>query len=254
MLLTRRMNIGLYQSAASLSALERWQSAVSQNIGAGQVPGYRGRTVSFSSQDNGQFTMEGAQTSSGSSQPASFPSATNGISFKSGEMQPTGRPLDMAIQGTGFFKVQMPDGTQAYTRNGGFSQRADGTLVNSANYPVLNEQGNPIVLTQAAGPVTVTQDGALSQGDTQVGRLSVTSFSNTNGLVPITGGLLLAAPTAGAAPPDHPGVLQGYIESSNVSPLFEMVNLVQVSRAYEANQKVISNADQRAQKTMEALG
>ncbi len=249
------MNIGLYQSAASLSALERWQDAVSQNISSGQVPGFRGRTVAFSSQDNGQFTVgSSTDVGSGSQQGASFPSATNGLSFKAGEMQPTGRPLDLGIQGTGFFQVQMPDGTRAYTRDGSFSQRADGTLVNSSNFPVLSESGNPIVLTQGTGAVTVTQDGSVSQGDAQVARLSVTSFSNTGGLLPISGGLLLANPTAGAAPAEHPGVIQGYIESSNVSPLFEMVNLVQVSRVYEANQKVISNADQRAQKTMDALG
>ncbi|HEY1763542.1 MAG TPA: flagellar hook-basal body protein [Opitutaceae bacterium] len=245
------MNIGLYQSAASLSALERWQDAVSQNIGSSQVPGYRGRTVSFSAQDNGQFTME---TASGGAQPASFPTATKGINFKPGEMQPTGRSLDFSIQGNGFFKVQMADGTQAYTRNGSFSERSDGTIVNSSNFPVLSDQGAPIVINPAQGPVTVTQDGTVSQGDTQLGRLSVTSFSNTGGLIPISGGLLLSSSSAGAAAADHPGVLQGYIESSNVSPLFEMVNLVQVSRAYEANQKVISNADQRAQKTMDALG
>lgn len=245
------MNIGLYQSAASLSALERWQDAVSQNIGSSQVPGYRGRTVSFAAQDTGQFTMD---SSSGGAQPASFPTATKGISFKPGESQPTGRTLDFAIQGNGFFKVQLPDGSQAYTRNGSFSERSDGTIVNSANYPVLSEQGAPLVINPAQGPVTVTQDGTVSQGDTQLGRIAVTSFSNTNGLIPISGGLLLSSPAAGASSADHPGVLQGYIESSNVSPLFEMVNLVQVSRAYEANQKVISNADQRAQKTMDALG
>ncbi len=249
------MNIGLYQSAASLSALERWQDAVSQNISAGQVPGYRGRTVSFSSQDNGQFKVgSDAAAGSGSPQGASFPSATNGISFKPGELQPTGRPLDLAIQGTGFFQVQMPDGTHAYTRNGTFSQRSDGTLVDASNFPVLSDSGNPIVLSQAAGPATITKDGSVSQGDAQVARISVTSFSNTGALVPISGGLLLAGPTAGAAPAENAGVTQGYIESSNVSPLFEMVNLVQVSRIYEANQKVISNADQRAQKTMDALG
>src|SRR5579863_3151522 len=141
MLKRRRMNIGLYQSAASLSALERWQDAVSQNIGASQVPGYRGRTVTFSSQDNGQFTMGNTETASGSPQPASFPTAASGISFKSGEMQPTGRSLDFAIQGNGFFKIQMPDGTTAYTRDGTFSERSDGTIVNSLNYPVLSDQG-----------------------------------------------------------------------------------------------------------------
>ncbi len=249
------MNIGVYQSAASLSALERWQDAVSQNISSSQVPGYRGRTVNISAVDNGQF-MVGAngQSSSDSSQPASFPTATNGVSFKPGETQPTGRSLDFAIQGSGFFQVQMPDATTAYTRNGSFTERSDGTLVNSSNYPVLGGNGSPIVLAQAAGPVTVTQDGAISQGENQVGKIGVTSFSNTSGLVPISGGLLVAGPSAGPSAATQPGVLQGYIESSNVSPLYEMVNLVQVSRIYEANQRVITNADQQTQKTMDALG
>jgi flagellar basal body rod protein FlgG len=176
------------------------------------------------------------------------------VSFKAGETQPTGRPLDLAIQGNGFFQVQMPDGTRAYTRNGSFSERSDGTLVNSSNYPVLSESGSPIVLAQAGGAVTITQDGVISQGDAQVARLSVTSFANTKDLTPISGGLLLAGPNAGGTTATHPGVLQGYIESSNVSPLFEMVNLVQVSRIYEANQRVITNADQQTQKTMDALG
>jgi flagellar basal-body rod protein FlgF len=249
------MNIGLYQSAASLSALERWQSAVAQNISSSQVPGYRGRTVNFSAQDNGQF-MIGAdgRSNSDSGQPASFPTVTSGVSFAAGETQPTGRPLDLAVQGNGFFAVQMPDGSQAYTRNGSFSERADGTLVNSSNFPVMSDSGAPIVLAQGAGAVTITQDGAVSQGETQVARLSVTSFSNTAALVPISSSLLAATPEAAPTAAAHPGVLQGYIESSNVSPLFEMVNLVQVSRAYEANQRVISNADQQSQKTMDALG
>jgi flagellar basal-body rod protein FlgF len=249
------MNIGLYQSAASLSALERWQSAVAQNISSSQVPGYQGRTVNFSAQDNGQF-MTGAdgRPNSDSGQPASFPSVTSGVSFAAGETQPTGRPLDVAIQGSGYFAVQMPDGSQAYTRNGTFSERADGTIVNSSNFPVMSDSGAPIVLAQGEGAVTITQDGTVSQGDTQIARLSVTSFSNNAGLVPISSGLLSATPDAAPSASAHPGVLQGYIESSNVSPLLEMVNLVQVSRAYEANQKVISNADQQSQKTIDALG
>lgn len=247
------MNIGLYQNAASLTALERLQDAVSQNISASQVPGYRERTVNFSAQDNGQFNL-GENSQGDSEMAASFPTATNGISFKAGETQPTGQPLDLAIQSAGFFQVKMPDGTTAYTRSGAFSQRNDGTLVNSSNYPVLSSTGTPIVLAQGAGPVMITQDGAVSQGDTQVGQLGITSFSNTSDLVPLSGGMMKAGPSAGATPTTHPGVLQGYIESSNVSPLFEMVSLVQVSRAYEANQHVLTNADQQTQKTIDALG
>jgi flagellar basal body rod protein FlgG len=249
------MNIGMYQNAASLTALERLEDAVSQNISASQVPGYKERIVNFSSQDSGQFNL-GSDGNGGpeSQQPASFPQASNAISFKPGQINPTGNTLDLAIQGSGFFQVQMPDGTTAYSRNGSFSLRTDGTLVNGNNYPVLGESGNPIIVAQGLGPIAVTTNGQISQGETQIGRLAVTTFADTKGLVPIEGGVLLAGPTAGASPAVNPGVVQGAIESSNVSPLFEMVNLVQVSRAYEANQRVITNADQQTQKTIDALG
>ena len=165
------MNIGVYQSAASLSALERWQDAVSQNISSSQVPGYRGRTVNISAVDNGQF-MVGAngQTSSDSSQPASFPTATNGVSFKPGETQPTGRSLDFAIQGSGFFQVQMPDATTAYTRNGSFTERSDGTLVNSSNYPVLGGSSATASPTSAGNRLPRTNNTAPTSRKGSLGR------------------------------------------------------------------------------------
>src|SRR5208282_2158951 len=115
------MDIGLYQSAASLSALERWQDAVAQNITSGQVTGYRKRTVEFSTQSAGQWQIDPSASSDDSGIPALFPKATNGISYVAGEATPTGRDLDMAIQGQGFFAVQQADGTTAYTRSGEFS-------------------------------------------------------------------------------------------------------------------------------------
>ena len=135
------MNIGLYQSASALSALERWQDVVAQNITSGQVSGYRKRTVEFSTQPAGGWQLDpSAAAGSDLSQQAMFPKATNGISFTPGESQPTGRDLDVAIQGEGFFQIQLPDGTTAYTRAGEFSTRADHTLI-SAGGVVLSESG-----------------------------------------------------------------------------------------------------------------
>ena len=121
------MNIGLYQSAASLSALERWQDAVSQNITSSQVPGYRQRQINFSTQEGGQLAVGGAKGGSDTDVTGSFPVTSSSINFSQGESQPTGRPLDISIQGPGFFQVRRPDGSRAYTRNGEFSIRADGT-------------------------------------------------------------------------------------------------------------------------------
>jgi flagellar basal body rod protein FlgG len=249
------MNIGLYQSAAAMSALERWQDVVAQNVTSGQVTGYRKRTVEFSTQSAGEWQLDdGSQTGETTSVPALFPKATNGISFAAGEPTPTGRDLDLAIQGKGFFALQQADGTTAYTRSGEFSLRADHTLVNTANQPVLSDSGSPIVLQGDGSKITVNPDGAIMQGATILARIGVQSFGNPSALVPIAGGTFIANPGADPQPVAKPGLLQGYLESSNTAPMREMVNLVLISRAYDANQRVITNGDQQTQKTIDALG
>src|SRR3954466_14801925 len=134
------MNILLYQSASALSALERWQDSVAQNITSSQTSGYRKRTVNFSAQSAGELHT-GRQTRGGhdASMPMSFPTVNHGINFVTGETQPTRRELDVAIQGDGFFELQRPDGSKVYTRSGEFSMRADRTLVNSGGCEVLSD-------------------------------------------------------------------------------------------------------------------
>lgn len=249
------MNIGLYQSAASMSALEQWQNAVAQNISSGQVTGYRERTVQFSVQQAGEYVLDkSGQPGSDANQQASFPSASNAVNFTAGKSEPTGNPLDLSIQGSGFFQVQMTNGTTAYTRNGEFKTRNDGTLVTTANMPVLSESGTNIVLQQQGANVTINPEGVISEGAQQVGRIGVVQFANSESLTPISGGIFVAPQNTTPEPVQKPGILQGYLEASNVSPLHEMVDMVQISRAYEANQKIITNADQQMQKTMDALG
>src|SRR4051794_25521390 len=141
------MNIGLYQSASALSALERWQDSVAQNITSSQTSGYRKRTVNFSTESAGELRT-GRQTRGGheSSMPMSFPKVNHGINFVIGETQPTRREMDVAIQGEGFFEIQREDGTKAYTRSGEFRLRADRTLVTSAGNEVMSDGGAPITL------------------------------------------------------------------------------------------------------------
>ena len=248
------MNIGLYQSAASMSALERWQDAVAQNTTSGQVTAYRKRTVEFSTQAAGEWQIENGEGGGETSVPALFPKATNGISFVAGETQATGRDLDVAIQGQGFFAVQQSDGTTAYTRDGEFTTRADHTLVNSSNQPVLSDAGSPIMLAPDGSKVTINPNGQIVQGTTVVGRLGVQSFDDTSVLRPIAGGMFVAPSNVSPSPVMKPQLLQGYIEGSNTAPMREMVNLVLISRAYDANQRVITNGDEQLQKTLDALG
>jgi flagellar basal-body rod protein FlgF len=249
------MNIGLYQSASSLSALEKWQDAVAQNITSSQVTGYRKRTVEFMAKSAGERQLDPkASPGSEGGQSAVFPQATVGINFITGETQPTRRELDLAIQGEGFFEVQMPDGGRAYTRNGELHMRPDRTLVTTSDAEILTEGGTPVVLLPGGGPVSINADGTIFQGDTALGRLAVAKFANPAALTPIAGGMFLPSEGAGREIVEKPVVMQGYLENSNVTPLREMVDLVVISRAYEANQKMITTIDQSMQKTLEALG
>ena len=250
------MNIGLYQSASALSALERWQDSVAQNITSSQTTGYRKRTINFSTLQAGELRAD-PRARGGQSEPSmamQFPSVNSGINFVTGEMHPTRRDLDVAIQRDGFFEMQMKDGTKAYSRAGEFRVRPDRTLVNGGDNEVLSEGGAPITLIAGGGQLTINRDGTLFQGNTALGKLSIKRFANPAELIPIKDGFFV--PAAGAEPlaVDDPELMQGYLEGSNVTPLREMVDLVLISRAYEANQKIISTVDQQMQKTLEALG
>ena len=246
------MNIGLYQSAASLSALERWQDAVAQNITSSSVSGYRQRSVEFSAQAGGEWQLN--SSSGPDSVSPLFPKATNSINFQGGDTEPTGRDLDVAIQGDGFFELQSPDGSKAYTRSGEFQVRSDRTLVTGGGAEVMSDSGNPIVMLPSGGKITINQDGQITQGQTVVGRLGVLKFADPGQLIPVGGGMFVAAQGAQPIPVDQPDLLQGYMEASNVKPMREMVDLVLINRSYEANQKVIKTADEQMQKTLDALG
>jgi flagellar basal-body rod protein FlgF len=249
------MNIGIYQSAASLSALERWQDTVTQNISSSQTPGYRKRTTEFSTVNAGQMqTNTGAGGSDDTVQSSQFPQASGAINFLPGEAQATGRDLDVSIQGNGFFQVQGPDGQMEYTRAGEFEIRPDNTLVTSSGQTVMGDSGKPITLLPGGGTMIVNRDGTISQNNTVIGKLSIQQFADNSQLEPSAGGAFV--PTGGATPTPvaKPDLIQGYLEGSNVSPMHEMVDLITISRAYESNQKMITTMDTERQKTLDALG
>jgi flagellar basal body rod protein FlgG len=250
------MNIGLYQSASTLSALERWQDSVSQNITSSQTAGYRKRTVEFSTESAGKWNIDprGRAGDPENETNALFTRVTKGINFLTGETQPTRRELDIAIQGDGFFEVKQPDGSKAYTRNGEFRVRPDRTLVTTGGLEIMTEGDSPITLLPSGGAVTVNRDGTVFQGDIALGKLSIQKFARPEALIPVAGGMFLPSAGAGIQAVEEPELMQGYLEQSNVQSLREMVDLVLIARAYEANQKVITSVDQQMQKTLDALG
>ncbi|MBI3885999.1 MAG: flagellar hook-basal body protein [Opitutae bacterium] len=248
------MNIGLYQSAAAISALERWQDAVSQNISNSGATAYKKKTIQFTGSAAGKIQTNSAdRLELGEGRQTVFPNVSFGIDFAPGESSPTRRDLDLAIQSEGFFAIQLPNGDTGYTRSGEFHLRPDRTLVNGGGLEVLGDSGNPIQLTNANGAVTITKNGAILQGAAQIGKLTIYKFTDNNRLKSIGGGMY-SANGMDAEAVEKPDILQGSLEQSNITPLREMMELVTISRAYEANQKMISSRDGTFQKTLEALG
>lgn len=248
------MNVAMYQSAASLQALERWQDAVAQNITSNQVTGFKRRTVQVSGLQAGGISVD-PRDGPDRPHPLSgiFPRTSYGISFAAGENQPTRRDLDFAITGDGFFKLRDESGQIYYTRAGQFSVRADRVLVSSGGHEVMGEGERPIELLPTGDPIEVMPGGQLRQGNTVIGKLEIEMAVDNRQLLPLSSGFFVAAAGAEMVEVEEAMVQQGYLEASNIAPLREMIDLVSISRAYEANQKIIQSRDQLLERTLETL-
>lgn len=157
------------------------------------------------------------------------------VDFSSGAIASTGRDLDVAIEGRGFFEIETERGMR-YTRNGGFQRRSDGTLVTTDGLPVMGD-GGPITL--GTGAVTVSPDGTVKSGTAIVGRLRVVDFESERDLIRESGSRFRAL--TGAEPVDvEPKVIGGALEQSNVSIVDRMASLTELSRGFEALQKGVS--------------
>jgi flagellar basal-body rod protein FlgG len=172
--------------------------------------------------------------------------------FTQGNLQQTDNTFDMAVDGNGFFTVQLPDGNVAYTRDGGFRVDATGQLVTSSGMPM----SPPVVIPQNALSVTVGADGVVSvqqagqANPMQVGQVQLATFVNPAGLDPMGQNLFIETGASGAPTIGTPGsngaglVKQGYVETSNVNVVEELVAMIQTQRAYEINSKAIQTSDQ----------
>jgi len=242
---------GIYNNAASLTALEKWQAAITQNLVASKVAGFKKTNFAIESDDKVKTKYQPGI--SAANHTGGLPVRKTSINFTPGEIEPTQKPTDIAIDGPGFFQVQGADGNNLYTRNGEFQFNNENTLVTRHGLPVLGD-GGPVTIDPEQGPVTVAKDGTISQGNNLLGRLQLYNFDDPQGLIRVEGGYF-EAPN-GATPQALPDgqVVQGAIESSNVLPMEEMVNLIQVARAYEASQRSMLSHDDLVSKAINSLG
>ena len=169
-----------------------------------------------------------------------------------GNLTQTGNSLDVAIQGEGFFQIQLPDGTLGYTRDGAFQKDSQGQIVTANGYTL----SPAITIPSNATSVTIGTDGVVTVLQTssptpvQVGQTQLASFVNTGGLQSMGQNLYLETASSGTATPNTPGtngvglLNQGYVETSNVNAVEELVNLITTQRAYELNSRSIQTSDQ----------
>ncbi len=256
------MICSLWIAKTGLDAQQTQMDVISNNLANVSTSGFKRARAVFEDLLYQTIRQPGAQSSEQTQLPSGLqigtgvkPVATERI-FTQGNLQQTGNAKDVAIQGGGFFQVLMPDGTTAYTRDGSFQTDANGQLVTSSGYavqPAITVPADAQTLTIARdGTVSVTQPGSATP--TTIGTLQLAMFINPAGLQSLGENLYAetassGTPSASAPGSNGAGVLnQGYVETSNVNVVEELVNMIQTQRAYEINSKAISTSDQMLQK------
>jgi flagellar basal-body rod protein FlgF len=245
------MNVSLYQAAAAMDANSKWQDVIAQNLASNTVPGARKETISFSAVEAG--LLRGTPGTAGSR--VLIPTTSTQLSFQQGLLRPTNIPTDLAVEGPGFFEVQLPNGAHGFSRNGEFHIDAQGQLVTGQGYPVMTDNG-PLQLDPANHtPISISSTGEVSQGGEVKGRIRLVEFAQPAQLTPAGNGYFLAKdPSSIPSAAQSSQVRQGYLETANSTPTTEMASLVSAMRMFEANQKVLQMQDDRMGRVITELG
>ena len=255
----------LFTAATGMIAQQTQVDVTSHNIANVNTMGYKKNRAEFADLMYQVMSYAGTPTSTTTTHPTGIevglgvrPQAITKI-HSQGYFKETGNNLDMVIAGNGFFQVQMPDGTTAYTRNGAWKLDSDGNIVNDDGLQLVPNITIPADATQIAigidGTVSVLQPGAAEMQ--QVGQIEIVNFINPAGLHSSGDNLFLetgasGAPIIGIASQDGLGqIKQGFVEMSNVQLVEEMTELITGQRAYEANSKAITTSDAMLQTTNE---
>jgi flagellar basal-body rod protein FlgG len=251
------MNPALWAAKTGLDAQQTRLAVTSNNLANVSTAGFKKGRAVFEDLLYQSVRQVGGATSQDTQAPSGVHLGT-GVRvvatekiYTQGNFAQTDNALDLAIEGRGFFQIQLPDGNTAYTRDGNFQVNAQGQMVTSSGY--ILQPG--ISIPDGAQTITISRDGVVSVQTpggppTQVGQLQLTDFINPAGLQPLGENLLVETVASGPAQTGSPGqnglgtTLQGFFESSNVNVVEELVNMIETQRAYEMNSKAISTADQ----------
>jgi flagellar basal-body rod protein FlgG len=255
------MQRALWAAASGMQAQQMQIDTIANNLANVNTNGFKRSRAEFQDLLYQTVTAPGASTSSSTKNPAGIqlglgtrPASVKKL-FSQGDFKKTDNNLDLIIQGQGFFKVLLPDGTTAYSRDGAFTADRDGQLVNSQGYaldpPITLPSDTLTVSIGADGTVSVTQPGQSTATD--IGQIELGSFVNPTGLMSLGGNLYQATGASGDALDGTPGldglgsIGQGFLEVSNVSIVNELVDMIAAQRAYELNSRAIKASDEMMQ-------
>jgi flagellar basal-body rod protein FlgG len=252
------MNSALWVAKTGLDAQATRMTVISNNLANVSTTGFKRGRAAFEDLLYQTVRQAGGQTSQQTQAPTGLTLGT-GVrvvatdrQFAQGNLQQTNNPLDVAVNGRGFFQVTLPDGTTAYTRDGNFQVDSQGQLVTNGGFAV----SPGITIPEGTQSVTVGADGTVSvkltgeAASQQIGSLTLADFINPAGLQSQGENLYVETAASGAPQTGTPGlnglgrVVQGSLESSNVNVVEELVNMIETQRAYEMNSKAISTTDQ----------
>jgi flagellar basal-body rod protein FlgG len=252
----------LYSAASGMTAQQMTVDNIAHNLANANTTGFKARRAQFQDLLYQTVVQPGAASGQQTVVPTGLQlglgtrASSNEIVFSQGNFAQTDNPLDLVIQGRGFFQVRRPSGELAYTRAGSFHLDRDGNVVTGEGQPLEPQ----ITIPADAQAISIAQDGTVSYTQPnqtaaqQAGQIQLANFPNPAGLNSLGGNLY--APTDASGDPNvgAPGgqeglgtVLQGYLEQSNVSVVEEFINLIVAQRGYEASSKVVQAADQMYQ-------
>jgi flagellar basal-body rod protein FlgG len=244
------LNPGIYVTASGFLAQQKQLEIIANNLANANTVGYKGDMAVYRT-----YHSSHADSRRGGVRPLWNPGfvALTGqaIDLSQGPLRRTGNPLDIAIAGDGFFEIQTPRG-ERYTRKGDFALAGDGTLVTQGGHAVMGAEG-AIVLTE--GEIEIDGEGSVFVDGRQQGQLRVVTFSDTEKLVK-EGDAQFAwtGKSSEARPLEEVEIRPGFLESSNVNPIREMVQMIDAIRSYEVQQKVIHAFDDTRKKVVEEVG
>ena len=253
----------LWTGTTGMTGQQLNMDVIANNLANVSTTGFKKSRADFQDLMYQIMKVPGSQSSADTESPTGIqiglgvrPAAVQKI-FTEGDIIQTGNELDVALEGMGFFQVEMPNGTTAYTRSGAFKRDGDGRLTTSDGYPIMPA----ITIPDGSRQVTISETGIISAiiGEdtvsTEIGALETATFTNNSGLLSVGRNLFVESASSGTPQTGTPGsdgygtLAQNYIEGSNVNIVEEMASMITTQRAYEINSKSIQTSDEMMQTT-----